>query len=183
MLSQASSVLHSFLWPLFTYAVKIILKYVIHPCPLYIYNTSLWCIYGICFWFYRIFLDVSRVYVFGFTIFSLMYLWYMFLVLPYFPKSLMIRSLVPHSFKYRELKYETSTSVSSGISSNLYEVVSLVPKRQFFGVYYTYLPYLLLSETLTWEYTTSLVDEALWGFLIGEIWKHELEELLVLTRG
>lgn len=67
-------------------------------------NTSFWCTYGI--------------YV---------------LVIPYFPKSLMIRSLVPRSFTYHELKYEPRTSVTSGISTNLYEVVSLVPKRPFFS--------------------------------------------------
>lgn len=51
----------------------------------------------------------------------------------------MIRSLVPRSFTYRELKYEPSTSVTSGISSNLYEVVSLVPKTHFFrGVLYLF---------------------------------------------
>jgi len=50
-------------------------------------------------------------------------------------------------------------------------------------VYYIYLPYLLLSETVTREYKIILVDEALWGFLIGEILKYELEELLGLIRG
>ena len=52
---------------------------------------------------------------------------------------------------YRELKYEPSTSVTSGISTNLFEVFSLVPKGQFFSdyTYYTYLPYLLVYETIT----------------------------------
>lgn len=99
-------------------------------------NTPVWYIYGI--------------YVFGYTVFS---------------KITNDPFISARSFTYRELKYEPRTSVTSGINTNLYEVVSLVPKRQFFfGVYYTYLPYLLLSETVTREYVINLVDEALWVF-------------------
>jgi hypothetical protein len=97
---------------------------------------------------------------------------YMFLVVPYFQKSLMIRSLVPRSFMYRELEYEPSTSVTSGISTVLYEVVSLVPKRYFFfGVYYTYLPYLLLSETIA---VTSAMVKTKWIFISYNFSLHHL---------